>query len=821
MEDPKQQTTTPPTATKRVHCFDVTPDTPEPGVTFYDQAPLLNDPHARRRIKKEFVRHLRGLGVNTVVGLEARGFPWAQALADELQLKLVLIRKKGKMHGPCYEETYTREYGQEETCVMQKSAMDRHARVVIIDDVLATGGTAAAAIRLVEQAGAVAVAAMFVLQMTHLGGMDVICATPKRAVYDSNQFPINLHVYAAYTADTSGNVVATPASSYQLPGLGWTELDDREGDPIASNKVIVMWNESCTLEALHFVKEFDDQCRPVPIRWDEFPDTNPNFTFSNIRGEEFVNRDVVYFASSLTQTELVRTLHMLTVLPRQGIRSLVVPMMYMGSSTHERVTREGVVASADLYAHLLESAMRPQTRTGPTDLILYDIHAPSTRFFFGDSCRVATPSAIGNFLSTFRGIPTPVGVTSGPRQFMVPYGIVFPDLGAYKRFAHEEFVEGVPTIICAKQRGEDGQRRVRVADTLNIPENKDLSSMNDVHWYMCDDLVHSGNTAYECALELRRCGIRHLSLYATHAVFENLAWMDFLPGRSKAVFDRIFVTSSVPSVAREHLVHYEETFLVLPLTDDIARHMNRIIPRRDGKTKDLFPVDKYMRPRLTENQLATAAYETRSPCKTEAIKRVFPYACQTFGVFQPPATLSPQPINYEEIEAGALARCKFARAERGSRVSIGIESGIVGIKPAIDFAGRTNTDVNIGNQEQVYHDVTDVQMLISGYPVFHATVTGPRIPRRVVEKVLEAEKKKTAGEFIAEMFPEQKLDHRDWYNVQYTGADFEGEYVPFRADRDMRACSRADCIVLAFRTILDSVKLRTEYDPAVKYVHAP
>ena len=779
---------------RRVLCFDVTEDTPKPGVTFYDQAPLLKDPYTRRKVTKEFVRHLRGLGVNTVVGLEARGFSWAQALADELRISLVLARKKGKLHGACHETSYSLEYNDGETLVMQKSAMNRHARVVIVDDVLATGGTAAAAARLVRMAGATVLSALFVLRMTHLGGVTTL----------RKETGEELHVYAAYEADGGGNVVQTPKSPYQLPGMGETALDSVSEDPIDDKRVIVMWNESCALQALELISQHPDRFRPVPIKWGTFPDESSDIEFSNIGGggEEFRGKHVVYFASSVTHEELLRSLQMLTVLPRQGIESLVVPMMYMGSSTHERVTREGVVASAEPYALLLDSAMKPKTRTGPADLILYDIHAPSVRFYFGDEGRLLTPGALSMFLSKLRGIPTPVG-GSGPREIADPYGVIFPDLGAFKRFAHEDGVGGVPTIICAKQRGEDGERRVCIANMCNVPEAEEerLAMFKKLRWVICDDLVHSGNTAYECAKELRKIGFDKLEFYATHAVFENLAWMDFLPGGSKAVFDRIHVTSSVPSVAMEHLSHYGEMFTVTSLTDDILKHAVGRIPALADTRRPL---------RVTEAQLARVAFETNSPCKVKAFKELFPHAIQTAPLDQSDYTepVPPQPVGQDMIDKGCARRCLWAASH-----TIG-----AGNKAHAAIAAESGLSSGPDGDGAIY-DITTVrvELVRSTAPVYQASVRGPRVPKRVVEQVMRAELQKTAGEFIAEMFPEQRLDHRDWYNVKYRSEDFEGESVPFNPAEDMCQHSRSELIRRAIKKALECMNKDVNYDMSVKY----
>ena len=145
------------------------PDWPEPGVLFRDLTPLMADPLAfATAVDLMSVRIGRGT-IDEVVGIEARGFPYAAALAYHLGAGFVTLRKPGKLPGDVHAEAYDLEYGSTALEIHQ-DALGAGRRVVIVDDVLATGGTAAATARLVERLGGVVAGFAFVIELGFLDG---------------------------------------------------------------------------------------------------------------------------------------------------------------------------------------------------------------------------------------------------------------------------------------------------------------------------------------------------------------------------------------------------------------------------------------------------------------------------------------------------------------------------------------------------------------------------------------------------------------------------------------------------------------------------
>ena len=145
------------------------PDFPKPGIVFKDITPLLGDARGLAVVVDRMAEPFIGQGITKVVGIESRGFIFAPAVALRLDCGFVPVRKPGKLPWECEREAYNLEYGND-ALEIHKDAVGSADKVLIVDDVLATGGTAGAAIRLVERLGATVAAAGFIVELTALGG---------------------------------------------------------------------------------------------------------------------------------------------------------------------------------------------------------------------------------------------------------------------------------------------------------------------------------------------------------------------------------------------------------------------------------------------------------------------------------------------------------------------------------------------------------------------------------------------------------------------------------------------------------------------------
>jgi adenine phosphoribosyltransferase len=145
------------------------PDFPEPGVQFKDISPILADPALLRTAVRALAAPYADMGVTKVVGVESRGFLFGTPMADWLGAGFVLARKPGKLPAATISEEYTLEYGTD-AVEIHIDALTPDDRVLIHDDVIATGGTAAATARLIERVGATVVGFAFLIELEFLNG---------------------------------------------------------------------------------------------------------------------------------------------------------------------------------------------------------------------------------------------------------------------------------------------------------------------------------------------------------------------------------------------------------------------------------------------------------------------------------------------------------------------------------------------------------------------------------------------------------------------------------------------------------------------------
>ena len=147
------------------------PDFPKPGINFYDITTLLKQPEGLRKTVDALAAQYEGTNIDTVIGVEARGFIFAPALAYHLNAGFVPVRKPKKLPAPCERVEYALEYGTD-ILEVHRDAIQSGQKVLIVDDVLATGGTAAATARLVEKVGGKVAGLGFVIELDFLHGRE-------------------------------------------------------------------------------------------------------------------------------------------------------------------------------------------------------------------------------------------------------------------------------------------------------------------------------------------------------------------------------------------------------------------------------------------------------------------------------------------------------------------------------------------------------------------------------------------------------------------------------------------------------------------------
>ena len=159
------------------------PDYPKPGIMFKDITPLLANAPIFNAVIEVYANHYKENGVDIIAGPEARGFIFASALAYRMGAGFVPIRKKGKLPHDTYEATYALEYG-EDSLTIHKDDFPKGSRVLLCDDLLATGGTLAASIELVKKAGGDIIGIALLIELTELNGREKIKDLPIFSIFE-------------------------------------------------------------------------------------------------------------------------------------------------------------------------------------------------------------------------------------------------------------------------------------------------------------------------------------------------------------------------------------------------------------------------------------------------------------------------------------------------------------------------------------------------------------------------------------------------------------------------------------------------------------
>lgn len=162
-------------------CIRDVPDFPSPGILFRDVTPLLADPQAFGAAVRAMAEPFRAAPPQKILGIEARGFIFGTALARELGIGIVPARKPGKLPRATRRVSYGLEYGKD-SLEVHDDAFERGERVLVVDDVLATGGTAKAASELVEMTGASVIGVSVFIELAALGGRERLGGRPAHAV---------------------------------------------------------------------------------------------------------------------------------------------------------------------------------------------------------------------------------------------------------------------------------------------------------------------------------------------------------------------------------------------------------------------------------------------------------------------------------------------------------------------------------------------------------------------------------------------------------------------------------------------------------------
>lgn len=392
---------------------EIRPFSMEDGTTFYDVAEFLEKGYNNRLVLRWFenVIRTRFPQVTHLAFLESRGYLFS-SLSQELSIDSIFITKPGKLlEKDVYSISYDCEYRKGSTLIVRKNSIKKNTNVLIIDDVIATGGSVRAAEKLIEMGGARVVGSIFVLDVGLDHGVKNCVSLANLKDISVPYFPPANH---KYQPDCKKFALASPPVEYLAKS---------------------MYDYSY-----------------LPIDFDQFPDGTPNIKFPSCLADS----EVYLFLSCQSKFKHHEDL-ILQVIARQSVKEFHVVIPYLPSSTMERVPEPGILATAEVDLRMLSS--QPMTKNGLVYLHLFNIHAIDEIFYPKDgTVHLIHHTGIDQLLKEISS-----------ENFVV----AFPDEGSYKRYGH--YLKFPKMIFSKERDPQDPSSRiVRLVETKDVPKNFDI-----------------------------------------------------------------------------------------------------------------------------------------------------------------------------------------------------------------------------------------------------------------------------------------------------------------------------------------------------------
>jgi phosphoribosylpyrophosphate synthetase len=289
-------------------------------------------------------------------------------------------------------------------------------------------------------------------------------------------------------------------------------------------------------------------------KWKKFPDGTDNITVGGYEPENRIqDRNVVFLASFDSNETFLSQLHVLIMLSESFVNKLIIVLPFLPTATMDRQLQPGRIATANTTSKLLSCL--PPVGAQRTRVMLYDNHTLQNQFFFGGNCAASLHTGVDLVIQRI-GAMSPLDCIDC---------IAFPDDGAEKRFSRlfKTKLPGSEVVVCGKHRTSGDGRKVVIQS--GNPQGKNV--------LIIDDLIQTGGTMYECAVQLKAEGAKSVNAYVTHAVFPKESWRRFLADGDRAVFTRFWVTSSNPVVSKVIAQEHGSVFEVLDLAPQIAKDL--------------------------------------------------------------------------------------------------------------------------------------------------------------------------------------------------------------------------------------------------------
>ncbi len=533
----------------------VVPNYPKEGINFYDISSLLSHPLLREKtFDLMYHQCQRFLPADMVCGIDSRGFITGTSLASKSQISFVMVRKPGKLPGNLLSVQYGLEYKDESTLQIQRNAIKHEDRVIISDDLLATGGSLLGVVKLVRESGGFVVGCSVIVELTDLEG--------RLKLLDHG-----ILLSSVLQMNKSGENVTKLETKLHTT----TQQTLIQTSRMTDNKIVLFYHPTSQLLANSIRLRFPDTFRIVKASFDSYPDGSPNIDFfSNgyLRGA-----NVMYLANLNDLGTVVEQQCFLIALSRQELNSLVIVIPYLKTGTDERIERPGKVAFVEPLSKILSTSLQ-MTASGPPKIQIFDVHATTTHFYFDlNKVNVRMLSATPLIKDIIKN--------SNPHTTVLAY----PDDGACKRFDSLFSDLGLRKIKCGKVR--IGNQRI-----VTVTEGGDYDP-NTVHEiFLIDDLVMTGMTLHATRFQLQSLYPQaQISVYVTHAVFPNDGWKQFLPNGLYHGFHKFYVTNTIPQTCVR--LYHHKLFVVLdivPLIVEDVLHSNFSYYNTIFKKHNYFPI---------------------------------------------------------------------------------------------------------------------------------------------------------------------------------------------------------------------------------------
>lgn len=658
---------------------DLFPLLPHRGVGFRDIGPFLASSR-RYDAYRELAAQLPQ-DVQVLAALDARGYLVAEGIAPYLDSRpgVVQVRKKGKLPGVTSALKFDYEYASAEFEVVRGSVKSGQ-QVIIVDDVLATGGSALTARQLVEQEGGIVRGLVCLILLKGLGGEE--------------KFGLPVHTLTSFRGTRTPEEVAAQTQPALIPQTlqeGTLSVRTQDGP------ILLFPCPSQKAKAQRLQAYAPTVFQAADISWGAFPDGWGNITFPDVDTLGEGSKHLVYLGSFYKPSYVMEQLSMVTAMCGQPARSYTLDFPFL-PVTFERVTHEG--AGVDKHGMVQFSRQSVATAhtllkqlcgavSGRPSLRYFDIHAEAVRFFHDDRQILPRESSMLPFFLRLLDVEY-------TEQMVM---LVFPDEGALKRFMPYVKDSRHTITTCVKKRGAGEQREVSLKDVyvLRASGKRELvatdafvADNNVQQIFLVDDLVQSGSTLRECAVVLHQKFPRaQCNAFAVHPIFPQEAHLRFAPGGKWAnTFQKFYVCDTVPEVAEK---------------------LRGVIPFQVLDTTPIL-VDKYLRQfKLPDHERFYGQHRVYVASQSSPEK--FAAAKYAFAAHYPFARVevkfAPSPPSGQYIDAGEVLEHQGAlgpHVPQGKPITNPVNPQPVGFHEALKGALQRLEATSVPSDEHLYSD---------------------------------------------------------------------------------------------------------------------